>query len=90
MLSRFWNADGKPLRYLDVDAPPPRLGSALLPALRGRPTPWMKAAGYRSGSAERISLRLSEPFILDGEAFEPGPDGKVSIGAGPAVEFLAP
>lgn len=86
----FWNHDGHPLRYLDIAAPPPRLAAALLPALRGRPKPWMAQAGYRSGSANRLAIRLGEAFVLDGEAYAPGPDGLVTIEAGPVVEFVAP
>lgn len=85
----FWNHDGRPLRYLDVEAMPPRFASALLPALRGRPRPWMAQAGYRSGSATRIRLQIDEPFVLDGESYAPGPDGRVVIEAGPVVEFVA-
>ncbi|WP_161992833.1 diacylglycerol kinase family protein [Aureimonas leprariae] len=87
----FWDGETRhPLRFLAVDAPPQRLAAALLPALRGRPAPWMREAGYRSGSAARIVLQLRERFVLDGEAYDPGEGGLVSIAAGPAVEFVSP
>lgn len=85
----FWSVDARPLHFLDVDADAPRLASALLPAVLGRPRPWMLQAGYRSGSATRISLRLPESFVLDGEVYSPGPDGTVLIEAGPTVDFIA-
>lgn len=84
----FWGHEARPLRYLDVDAEPRRFLSALIPAIRGRPRPWMEEAGYRSGSATLIRLRLGEDFILDGEPFSPGLDGAVLLEAGPAVEFI--
>ncbi|OQM74442.1 diacylglycerol kinase family protein [Manganibacter manganicus] len=86
----FWGEGEGALRYLDVEAPPQRLSRALVPVLRSRPTHWMEEAGYRSGRASTLRLRLGDPFILDGEAFRAGPDGMVSIEAGPTVEFLAP
>lgn len=85
----FWGQDAQSVRYLDVEAMPRRLGAAFLPALRGRPRRWMTQAGYRSGSSRQIRLRLSEPFILDGEAYSPGPDGTVTIEPGPYVDFIS-
>ena len=86
----FWGEGEGTLRHLDVEAPPKRLSRALVPALRGRPKPWMEEAGYRSGRASMLRLRLAEPFIFDGEAFEAGPDRVVTIEAGPMIEFLSP
>ena len=65
----------------------PRLSRAALPVVRGRPRPWMKHAGYASTRADRISLRLTSPIVVDGEVFDPGPHGHVELSAGPVVEF---
>lgn len=85
----FWNDAGASLRYLEIDAEPKRLGSASFSLLRGRAPQWLKdAEDYRSGGAFRIDLKLSERFVLDGEVFEPGPSGKVTLGTGPRLEFV--
>lgn len=87
----FWNDAAGPLRYVEIDAHPPRLGRALLPLLFGRPTRRMIASGaYRSAAARRLSLRLDTPLIVDGDVFEPDSDGRVDITTGPLVRFLSP
>lgn len=85
----FWEVGQGPVRWLDVAAPPRRLPAALWAAWRGRPRPWMPAAGYRSGRANRVAIQLGSPFVLDGEVFEPGPGGIEISAAGP-VTFVAP
>jgi hypothetical protein len=85
----FWG-EGGGVRYLDIAAPPKRLVSALPAVMRGRPRPWMEAAGYRSGSAARIDLELREPFVVDGEVFETGPSGRVRLTPGLMVDFVVP
>ncbi|WP_149538676.1 diacylglycerol kinase family protein [Siccirubricoccus phaeus] len=85
----FWGEGPGPLHWLDVAAPPRRLGRALLAAWRGRPAPWMPASGYRSGHAAQLAIRLEVPFVLDGEVFEPGPDG-VLLSAPCRMGFVAP
>ncbi len=85
----FWG-NGGPIRYLDIDAPPRRLGRSMIPLLRGRPTQRMLNDGYRSGCATRIRLQLNQPVVVDGEAFEPGPSGMIELSSGPEIEFLTP
>ncbi|PIP98113.1 MAG: hypothetical protein COW75_01700, partial [Rhodobacterales bacterium CG18_big_fil_WC_8_21_14_2_50_71_9] len=41
-------------------------------AAYGRPMGWMARAGYRSGRARRIALRLDGGFVLDGERYAGG------------------
>ena len=71
----FWGGGIGRIRLLDIDAPPPRLAAALLAVALRRPRPWMEAGGYRSGRADEVRVRLDEPFLLDGERFDAGPDG---------------
>lgn len=91
-LGLFWGGEeGGAIRYTDIDGPPRRLASAILPVLRGRPKPWMLPdAGYRSGRADRLSLTLGSRFTLDGELFEPGPSGEIQLSAPHYVDFIAP
>ena len=72
-LMPFWNSNGDAIRYTNVACPPKRLASALLPVLRGRPKPWMRKAGYRSGGAKDLSIEIESPVVLDGEIFYPHP-----------------
>lgn len=89
-LNPFWGPRAGAIRYTDIDAPPVRLSLALLPVLRGRPRAWMDAAGYRSGSANTMTLKLTSPFIVDGEAFDPGPEGEIELASRRIADFIRP
>jgi hypothetical protein len=86
----FWGHGPGELRYLDVAGYPKRLASALPAVLRGRPRPWMAEEGYLSGRAATLDLNLTEPFVVDGEQFEPGPGGQVRLRAGQSIDFIVP
>lgn len=86
----FWGAGDGGLRLLEVDAPPRRLWAALPALARGRPAPWMEAAGYRGARARRVEIALSGPVILDGEPYFPDADGRLVLSLGPEMEFLQP
>ena len=88
-LRPFWGDGRGAVRWLDVLAPPRRLAAALWAGARGRPRPWMQAAGYCSGRAERLRVGLDGPFVLDGEVFEPGPQGLL-LSAPAQVTFVSP
>jgi hypothetical protein len=83
----FWGHDHGAIKLTTVASPAPRFGRAAIPVVRGRPRPWMRTAGYASTRADRISLRLTTPIVLDGEVLEPGPHGHVDLSAGPAIAF---
>ncbi len=87
-LHPFWADAAGPLRYLDIAAPPQRLSRALLPVMLGRPRPWMQGLGYRSGRADRLTVALRSPFLLDGEVFAPTSVQGITLSAGPAAEFV--
>jgi diacylglycerol kinase (ATP) len=83
----FWGHDHGAIKLTTIASPAQRFGHAAIPVVRGRPRPWMRSAGYASTRADRISLRLTSPIVVDGEVFDPGPHGHVELSAGPAVEF---
>lgn len=86
----FRDTGAGPLHWLDMDAPPRRLARGVWAALR--PTAdrgWMEAAGHRSGRAERLRVKLAVPFVLDGEAYAPGPEG-VELCASGRQRFVCP
>lgn len=87
-LNPFWGAGAGPVRWLDIAARPPRPVLAAPFVAFGAPRRWMRGA-YRSGRAARVELRLTAPFILDGERFAPGADGLVSVTATESVTFLS-
>lgn len=84
----FWGAGPGGFALTHIAAPPERLLAALPAVACGRPRPWMAEAGYRSVRADAADFRIHAPFIVDGDTFEPGPDGRVSLRAGPPVTFL--
>lgn len=86
----FWNSGKDPLKYLEIQAPPRALLRSMLPLMRGRPTAGMLEDGYRSGGARRIELHSTQPLIIDGEVFAPGPSGVALLGPGPELSFLSP
>jgi hypothetical protein len=83
----FWGHDHGAIKLTTIASPAPRFGRAAISVVRGRPRPWMHQAGYASTRADRISLRLTSPIVVDGEVFDPGPHGHVELSAGPAVDF---
>jgi len=86
----FWGDDSRAIRYVDVLAPPKRLLRTLPAVARGKPRPWMEDAGYRSGSTDRMEMTLEKPFVVDGEMFQPGPEGRIILDGSERVRFLVP
>ncbi|MEQ1889237.1 MAG: diacylglycerol kinase family protein [Alphaproteobacteria bacterium] len=89
-LNPFWGPQTGAIRYTAIAGPPVRLLAALWPVLRGRPRPWMAAAGYRSGSADYLNLHLTSRFTVDGELFDPGPAGMIELTARRTMDFVHP
>lgn len=87
-LSPFWGDGSGPIRWLNVAAPPSRLIRALPRVLRGKPAPWMAAAGYRSGKTGQLLVRTEAPLVLDGEVVQPGAAGRIAVRPAPPLAFL--
>jgi hypothetical protein len=83
----FWGEGPGRLQLTTIDSPPKRLATAALPVLRGKPKPWMKAAGYLSRRMERLELEINTPVMIDGEQFQPPANGRIVVTAGPVVQF---
>lgn len=84
----FWGEGEGPIRWLDIDKNPPLLALSAPFVAFGRPTFWMRRA-YRSGAASRLELALETDFVLDGECFDPGDDGRVRVFADETATFLS-
>jgi hypothetical protein len=85
----FWGEGSGGIRWLDIDSPPQRLVAAVIAILRRRPRAWLAEAGYRSGRATRISLALTQDFVMDGEFFDAGSSG-IELSAPFSVVFVHP
>jgi len=71
-----------PIHWLDVPAPPKGLLRALWGAWRGRMGPRVKG-----GRTRALTLELADPFVVDGDLFDPGPQGIV-LRPGPVIRFI--
>lgn len=87
-LDPFWGDGVGAVRFTTARFPPPRLGRALLPMLRGRPRPWMAEAGYASRRVERLAIRTACPMVFDGQIVTPDPAVPVILGGDRRVAFL--
>ena len=83
----FWGDGNGRMNLTTVTYPPQRFTRAALPALRGKPRPWMEDAGWRSRRAETLECDLTSPLVFDGEFLETdgGPGFKLSVG--PSLTF---
>lgn len=88
-LEPFWGGGSGPIRWLDVRGGAPRLALAAPFVAFGRPRRWMREH-YFSGRAETVTLDPGGPFVLDGEAFDPGAARDVGIDARETAVFLTP
>jgi hypothetical protein len=73
-VSPYWGTGPGPLRFSAMREGPRHLGRAIVPALRGTPSPWLSPDfGYRSHNVDEVALTFTGGFTLDGELFEPAP-----------------
>lgn len=71
-VSPYWGTGPGPLRFSAMRERPQHLARAIVPALRGRPSPWLAPEhGYRSHNVDEIELAFDGGFTLDGELFAP-------------------
>ena len=83
----FWGEGEGRMRVTTISHPPQRFARAFLPAIKGRPRPWMESHGYCSRRAEQLEIDLTSPVVFDGEFLETdgGPGLKLSVG--PTLAF---
>ena len=83
----FWGPGSGPIRVTTIRHPPRRFGRAALPALRGKPKPWMEEYGYCSRRTDQLECDLISPVVFDGEFLETdgGPGFRLSVG--PKITF---
>lgn len=88
-MNPFWGAGPGAIRWLDIAAPGHRLALAAPFLALGRPRRWMTRAGYASGRAAQIELRLDTPFIMDGEPFPPAVSGPIVLSGHEEIVFIS-
>jgi hypothetical protein len=83
----FWGNGPGRMNLTTVTYPPQRFLRAALPALRGKPKPWMEAAGWCSRRAEKLECDLSSPLVFDGEFMEADGGPGFTLAVGPTLTF---
>ncbi|MFQ5564042.1 MAG: diacylglycerol kinase family protein [Parvularculaceae bacterium] len=84
----FWTTGAAPLRLTTIKHPPQKLLSAMMPVLSGKGASWLGDAGYASWSEDVVQVKLSEPFVYDGEIFHPHPEEPLTIDTTQRACFL--
>ena len=77
----------KGIDFFAIDAPLRRALLKLPRALTGADGPRLRALGLHRDTAERCTIELADPYILDGETF---PAGRYRLSAGPSLRFIVP
>ena len=83
----FWGQGPGPIRVTTISHPPRRFAWAALPALRGKPKPWMEAHGYCSYRADQLECDLVTPVVFDGEFLETDGGPGLRLSVGPKITF---
>ena len=83
----FWGDGPGRMRLTTISHPPRRFARAALPALRGKPRPWMEEYGYCSRRLERLQCDLSSPVVFDGEFLETDGGPGFTLSVGPTMTF---
>lgn len=84
---KLFGPEREGLKLAVLDKPRRRVLLALPAILLGWQPKWLGAAGLHQLDAVSFTLDVSEPVILDGEAF---PAGRYAIGQGPELTFVTP
>lgn len=89
-VSPYWGVGPGPLRFSAMRDRPQHLARAIVPALRGRQSPWLDPAyGYRSHNVDEVVLTFRGGFTLDGELFESeGSERRLRLTARQSAYFL--
>jgi hypothetical protein len=86
-IAPFWGAGEGRMKLTTITHPPRRFARAVLPALRGRPRPWMEEYGYCSRRVERLECDLRSPVVFDGELLETDGGPGIRLSVGPTIVF---
>lgn len=85
-LQPFWDEGRGAINWLDISAPPKRAVVGILSVALGKRKAWMEENGYASGRADAMDVNFEQPFVLDGELYEP--HGHIRITATQPMGFV--
>ena len=84
----FWGREDAPLRCTTISARAVRSPRAVWRIVRGLPPPFGPDSGYESRNVERLSLRMSCGFTIDGELFDPQPGRVLHLSTDRRLQFV--
>lgn len=89
-LRPYWGVGPGRLRFSSLGYAPRGLARAILPAVRGRPSPHLRPdLGYRSENADEVRLAFDSGYVLDGQLFaSSGPPLGLTLSARQHAYFL--
>jgi len=87
-LRPFWGREAAPVRFTGIAWNATALGRNALPVASGKGTALGWEQGYLSRNVRTAQLRFDCGFTLDGELFDPEPEGSLRIDAVEHVPFL--
>lgn len=89
-LNPFWQngVERGPIRWLDILAPAKWLFLAVPFAAFGKPTSWMKNAGYHSGLADQLKLCVEGGIVVDGDYYETDIQETITISGAERFAFI--
>jgi hypothetical protein len=89
-VSPYWGTEPGPIRFSAMRERPQHLARVIVPAMRGRPSPWLQPEhGYRSRNVDEVVITFDGGFTLDGELFDPaGRAQRLVLTARRAAYFL--
>jgi len=84
---RIFGPHERGLKLGAMDRPRRRLLAAMPAIVTGWHPDWLERAGMHFRAVESFEFAISDPFILDGEAF---PGGRYRVEQGPELAFVVP
>lgn len=88
-MNPYWGREPGGVRFTAISASARRMATTLPRIAYGHPPAFATSEhGYTSANAERVDLRISSGFTIDGEIFEPLPDESICLEADRRVTFV--
>jgi hypothetical protein len=88
-MNPFWATGPGGVRLTAMSSRAQRIALAAPGILRGRPPAWVTPErGYTSARLERVTLRISCGFTIDGELYAPEPEEEIELAADRRIRFL--
>lgn len=86
----YWGGQNKPLHITCVRESPRRFWRLLPSLIAGRGRKLREADGYYSWNVQATDMAISDQFVVDGELYSAGDDGRLRLSATDPATFLVP